>query len=168
MFIGQNDVGEPDSLSYAVMCVLDPSKIVGKTEASESRGFGQPLSPAETYVIRFPLSDMNIIWNTHAYVGGIKATEINNVKTNTLWVRGTYGAGGIGTGGNPTFEYIFDDNLKIIEVKYDSETLRLRQDFVSQGKLHGTFDQTYLENLKNGVRYWNGKEWQKEPTMVKH
>jgi hypothetical protein len=168
VFLGQNDVGEPDSLSYAVMCVLDPIKIIGKTEASESRGFSLPLSSAEMYVIRFPLSDMNIIWNTHAYVHNLKESEINNKNTYTLWVGGTYGASGLGTGGNPTFEYIFDENFKIIDVKYDSETLRLRQEYMNQGKLHGTFDHAYIEHLKNGVRYWDGKEWQKEPTTVKH
>lgn len=168
VFLGQNDVGEPDSLSYAVMCVLDPLKIIGKTEASESRGFGMPVSNAEMFVIRFPLSDMNILWSTHGYINNLKETVTDKRKTYTLWVGGIFGSDGLGGGNNPVFEYILNEKMEIIEVKYDSQTLRLRQEYMKQGKLHGTFDQAYLENLKNGVRYWNGKEWQKEPTMVKH
>ena len=162
VFMGQNDTGEPDSLSYGVMCVLDPSKIIGRTEASESRGFGLPLSSAELYIIRFPLSDMNILWNTNNYVRNLKRTVTNKRSTYIVWVVGTFGSGK-----NPVFEYILNEEMEIIEVKYDSETLRFRQDFINSGKLKGTFDDAYLENLKKGVRYWDGKTWQKEPTLVK-
>ena len=168
VFLGQNDTGEPDSLSYAIMCVLDPSKILGITEASESRGFGLPVSKAERYIIRFPLSDMNILWNTHSYLNNIKETVTDKRKTYALWVGGMFGSGGLGGGNNPVFEYILNEKMEIIEVKYDSETLRFRKEFITQGKLIGTMDKSYLENMKNGVRYWDGKEWQKEPTMVNH
>lgn len=167
-FLGQNDVGEPDSLSYAVLIVLDPTKLIGKSEASESRGFGLPVSDAELYVIRFPLTDMNILWKSLAYASNLKDVEINNEKSFSVFLAGTYGVNGIGTGENPNFEYIFDENMRVKEVKYSSATLHLRQVFIEQGKLHGTFDKVYLENLKDGVRYWNGKEWQKEPTRVKY
>jgi hypothetical protein len=167
VFLGQNDVGEPDSLSYPIMSVLDPSKIIGKTEASESRGFDLPLSSAEMFVIRFPLSDMNIFWNTHSRARNLKETITNNRKTYIVWICGTFGESGLGSGSNPTFEYIFNEKMEIVEVKYDSETSRLRKEFIARGKLTGTMDKPYLENIKNGVRYWNGTSWQKEPTMVK-
>jgi hypothetical protein len=35
-------------------------------------------------------------------------------------------------------------------------------------KLSGKIDQAYLDNLKNGIRYWDGREWRKEWAMVKH
>lgn len=66
VLFGQNDTDEPNSLSYGEMIVLDPTKLPGKSEASESRGFGLPVAEAELYVIRFPLSEMNIVWKTHA------------------------------------------------------------------------------------------------------
>ena len=168
VFLGQNDVGEPDSLSYAIMCVLDPLKIIGKTEASESRGFGMPLSSAEMYVIRFPLSDMNIFWNTHSSISGLKETSVGGIKTYTVWSSGTFGGSGLGSGTHPAFEYILNEKMEIIEVKYDSETLRLRKESITRDNLTGTMDKPYLENMKNGVRYWDGKEWQKEPMMVRH
>ena len=167
-FFGENDTGEPDSLSYAVLCVLDPSKIIGKTEASGSRGFGLSISNAEMFVIRFPLSDMNYLWHSKAVTSKINITTTNGVKTNNVWINGVYGDNESHVGDDPVFEYIFSDDMHILEVKYSGRTLKLRQQFVSQGKLTGTFDRAYLENLKNGVRYWDGKEWQKEPTMVKH
>ncbi|MBI4810496.1 MAG: hypothetical protein HY800_03465, partial [Ignavibacteriales bacterium] len=161
--LGQNDVGEPDSLSYPVMCVLDPLKIEGKIEASDSRGFGLSLSSAEMYIIRFPLTDMNYLWASNGYVRSVNESTTNGVKTFGVWIAGVYGEDG-----NPIFEYIFSENMNIIEVKFISGTNRLRKQFADQGKLTGTLDQEYLGNLKNSVHYWNGKEWQKEWTMVKH
>lgn len=168
VLFGQNDVGEPESLSYGIIIVLDPTKLDDKSEGSDSRGFGLPVSDAEEYVIRFPLSDMNYVWNTQAIAGNLKETEFNKQKTITVWVGGIFGPGGLGTGDDPAFEYIFDDQFKILEVKYHSQTVRVRKLYNSQGKLNAPMDTEYLKNLKNGVRYWDGKEWQKEPTKVKH
>jgi hypothetical protein len=159
---GQNDIGEKDSLGFPVLIVLDLEKINGKTESSCTPGFGLDASKAEKYYIRFALTDLNYLWNTNGGVFKISANKVNNNNTYNLWVKGSY------NGNNPVFEYIISDKMKVLEVKYSSETLRLRQKLIDEGKIKGTFDDAYLENLKNGVRYWDGKEWQKEPTMVKH
>jgi hypothetical protein len=168
VYFGENDVNEPDSLNFAVICILDPLKIIGKTEASDSRGFGLPVSNADLFVIRFPLSDMNYLWHSKASTSSINSTATNGVKTINVWVNGIYSDDKSQVGNDPAFEYILSEDMHILEVKYSGRTLKLRQQLVSQGKLQGTFDQTYLENLKKGVRYWDGKLWQKEPTIVKH
>jgi hypothetical protein len=162
LYFGQNNVDEPDSLSFAVMCVLDPLKIIGKTEASDSRGFGLQVSNAEIFMIRFPFSDMNYVWKSLNEIERIIKTTTNGITTINVHTRGLY------RGKHPIFEYIFNENMELIEVKYNSGTLQLRMESIANGKISGTIDKLYLDNLKKGVRYWDGKSWQKELTMVVH
>ncbi len=159
---GLNDIGEKDSLSFPVLIVLDPEKINGKTESSCTPGFGLETSKAELYYIKFPLTDLNYTWKSSGFGERFSVIQFNNKNAYDFWVRGTH------ENKNPLFEYILSDAMKVLDVKYSSETLKLRQKLVTEGKIKGTFDNAYLENLKNGVRYWDGTSWQKEPTMVKH
>ncbi|MBI5475394.1 MAG: hypothetical protein HY964_01495 [Ignavibacteriales bacterium] len=162
-FLGRNDVGEPESLSFPVLIILDPLKIAGKAEASDSRGFGLPVSKAELFVIRFPLTDMNYLWNTAGFIGSLNESIMDTVGTTNVWVLGNRG-----NDYDPKFEYIFSSDMKIIDIKLSNGTINLRNKLITQEKVKGIMDRAYLDNLKNGIRYWNGKEWQKEWTMVKH
>jgi hypothetical protein len=167
-FLGRNDVNDPDSLGYAVLTILDPMKIVGKTEASDSRGFGLPLGTAEEYIIRFPLSDLNYILKSDACASGIQSIQFNGIPSFQVDLMGNYQRKENVNSRYPVFWYIFKSDLSIVEVKYEAMTNRIRQELVEQGKCSGKIDSLYLSNLKNGVTYWNGKEWQKEPAMVRH
>lgn len=158
---GQNDIGEKDSLGYPVLIVLDPEKINGKTESSCTPGFGLETSKAEQYYIKFPLTDLNYIWKANGCSEKISVIQFNNNNAYDIVVGGSYNS-------NPIFEYILSDDMGVLDVKYSSETLKLRQKLIADGKIKGTFSNAYLDNLKNGVRYWDGKEWRKEVTMVNH
>jgi hypothetical protein len=59
IFLGMNDTPFPD-ITYGVMAVLDPSKIIGDTESKASLGFGFPAAECERYYLRFPRSDVDI------------------------------------------------------------------------------------------------------------
>jgi hypothetical protein len=166
-FCGRNDVNDLDSLSYAVLIVIDPKRLLGKMEASDSRGFGLPVSSAEMYVVRFPLSGMNVALHSIAEVkdissiqfGGKPAFQVNIVGNSKILEKDEYQY--------PIFEYVLAPDMTALTVKYEDITLLGRNDLITQGKVAGKIDQSYLDNLKNGVRYWNGTSWQKEPTMVK-
>ncbi len=56
--------------------------------------------------------------------------------------------------------------MKILRVKSNNDIDRLHDLLVNEGKLTGKLDQSYLDALKDGVRYWDGKEWRKQVTMV--
>jgi hypothetical protein len=159
---GQNNLNEDNSLSFANLIAIDPEKINGKTESSCTPGFGLETSKAEQYYIKFPLTDLSYIWKSIGCLQRMSTSQFNNNPSYDLWVMGSY------DGDNPAFEYIMSNKMKVVDVKYSSNTLRLRQQLIDGGKIKGTFDDAYLNNLKNGVRYWDGKSWQKEPTMVKH
>lgn len=56
---GINDGQDTSGIRFPVLAVLDPSKIIGKTEASTTRGFGLPVSSAEVRYIRLAGCDMD-------------------------------------------------------------------------------------------------------------
>jgi hypothetical protein len=145
--------------------VLDPSKITARTEASESRGFGYPLSSAEEYVIRFPLSDMNQVLNTAGSVTNVSAIDFDGHPALVVSVVGSYTSDSAHFQ-LPQFEYILSTEMKVIGVKYESETVRFRNELIGKGRMKKQIDQAYLDDLKRRVLYWNGRTWQNEVTMI--
>ncbi len=66
----------------------------------------------------------------------------------------------------PDFEYIFTRDGRIKEVRQSSTSYSQREKIFKEGKVHRPLDPTYLEDLKKGVRYWDGEKWTKEPVRV--
>lgn len=166
-FLGQNNVDEPDSLSYAVLILLDPLKLAGRAEASESRGFGLPVSQAEEYIVRFPLTDINRVLHTPAQVGFTRVTTSGGASRLEVMIRGNYSDASIRMGGGPGFYCYFTPGMEVVDAKFESVTMRLRQLLVAQGKLPPRSAEDWLAELKAGVRYWNGSGWQEEATPVR-
>jgi len=166
LFCGQNDADEPDSLSYPVMIVLNPEKITGVTEAGESSGFGLPVSRAEQYIIRFPLTDLNRLFQANGRVGIGSMGSENGAARLEMNIRGSYTNMELGVGEGPAYFYQFNSNFEVLLTKYESATENLRQRLIKEGKIKNTPIKEYLTNLKNGVRYWNGTAWQTEVTTV--
>jgi hypothetical protein len=166
-FGGQNNVDEPDSLTYPVLSILDPVKIEGKSQAGDSPGFGLPVSSAERYLIRLPLTDMNALLGTPAHVGYFRMTSGAEGPRLEVRVEGNYLDPEIHMGKGPAYFVIFSPDMKVVEVKFESVTIRLRQKLVDQGKLRPKSIEAFLAELKEGVLYWNGAAWQKEVTTIR-
>ncbi|MFA6438579.1 MAG: hypothetical protein WCX28_04680, partial [Bacteriovoracaceae bacterium] len=67
------------------------------------------------------------------------------------------------------FTYSFKkSDLSVIDIKYNTATARVFDNLKKQGKIKGTFDKAYLDNLKKGVEYWDGDRWVKKPTLILH
>jgi len=163
---GENDLGEVDSLSFPIFAVLDPQKIIGISASSVSPGFGFRVSEAELFYLRFPLSDMNYLWNVKGYVTRMSQIYLNGKNYFSLWIFGSQTDSLSGQVNHPVFEYLVSDSMKVMETKFSSITLRMHNQLRDLGKVMGKLDQDYLENLKNGVRYWDGAKWQKSVTTV--
>jgi len=58
--------------------------------------------------------------------------------------------------------------MRILQVKSYNTTDRLHLMLAEQGKVKGKIDKKYLEDFKNSVRYWDGKEWRREVVQVNH
>jgi hypothetical protein len=160
---GQNDTGDPDSLSYGVLIILDPSRLTGPAQAGESPGFGLPFTRAEREIVRFPQSDMDVVLHSQSHVGNIHSIMFDGKPAISVFLEGNSSPAPNVTGVLPIFEYILSTDMKVLAVKYDSGTLIYRNELVRRGKLSGTFDAAYLDDLGKRVRYWNGNSWQDHP-----
>ena len=157
---GSNQVDEPDAASFRVVAVLDPAKILGDREASATRGFGMDVSAAELFYVGFPQSDMErALRLPPQYPYLLSSRGENQIR---IALNNSDGKKDLG------FEYIFSMDMRVIQVKYASGDERVHASLRKEGRITSTFDDRYLENLKRSVRYWDGKDWQKEPTPVKH
>ena len=156
---GVNQVDELKSGQFGDVIILDPEKIQGDAESVSSRGYGLQASNAEIYYIRFPESDMFKALGTKQN-GPVLVSSINEQQLK-FSVRSSLPDG-------PFFEYIFSKDLRVQEVKFGSPDVWIHAKLKKEGKVSSTLDQKYLENLKNGVRYWDGNTWTKEVIKVRH
>jgi len=156
---GVNQVHELQLSQFSDIAVLDPEKVAGNAEASATRGFGVEASGAEIFYIRIPESDMDKALENKQGVPVLVSTK--EEKQLKFSINSTAPEG-------PYFEYIFSKDMRAQEVKYASVDVQIHAKLKKEGRISSTFDQNYLEDLKNGIRYWDGKEWKKEWTKVRH
>jgi hypothetical protein len=156
---GMNQVNDLQLAQFAVVAVLDPQKIIGEVEATATRGFGLSPSDAEIYYIQIPTSDMTIALGLEQTIRCISPTSEPQLR---------FAASSGASDELPVFEFIFSKDMRVQEVKYSDQDIFLHARLKKEGKIHSTFDHAYLENLMKGIRYWDGKEWRKEVTKVRH
>jgi hypothetical protein len=145
---------------FPVIVVIDPEKVIGNKRSVSASGFHLPESDAEVYYIRLPLSDMEYARKVEASVISILTQQQNTIPV-------CVESGPLGE--LPTqFEYVFDRTMVIREVKTTNMTETAHARLVAEGKITCKLDKVYLENLKNGVRYWDGREWRMEAVRVNH
>lgn len=157
---GQNDALDSTSGEFPAIVVLNPEKIVGASKSAGTPGFDLPLSDAELYYIRLPASSLSRAMKKHESVKRLIETD----KVMSFWVTNN-------ENDKPDYsvlEYIFSRDLKIQQVKSTDATDALFKRLVDEGRLHGNRGAKYLEDLKSGVRYWDGKEWRKEAVRIRH
>lgn len=153
---------DEDSLNdwHAVFTILDPTRIVGKTQSSVTQVFGLTLSEAEQYYIALPKTEVNRMFLQKPK---IDAVEFTGPKHLTVWsVSGDPPKQEYGS----SFEYVFTNDLSVIDVKPSDVTRRLYHQLFKEGRLKNRLDNAYLETLKKGVRYWDGSGWRKEVVGV--
>jgi hypothetical protein len=157
---GFNDVEETKHQECPMIAVLDPMKIVGEIESQCTPGFGFIKSEAEIFYLRIPRTDMDDVLSLTSGMQGMTGTDEQSLKFTSFTPmpdKNTY-----------YFDYIFLHDLHLLSVKSNNLTDQIRQSLIQQGKLGGKIDQAYLDNLKNGIRYWDGKQWRKEWTRVQY
>ncbi|MBA4312788.1 MAG: hypothetical protein C0417_09180 [Chlorobiaceae bacterium] len=158
VLFGVNDVSDTNHQEFPMITVLDPKKIVDKIESQCSPGFGLTRSEAEFFYIRFPRSDMDDLLYLTPSPLGISFVDEKSIRFTTI--------SQIDEKHKFNFDYLFSHDLKPLWVKSNNQTDQIHYDLVQQGKLKGKIDQAYLDNLKKGIRYWDGKVWRKEWTRV--
>jgi hypothetical protein len=154
---GENDTEDSTGGEFPAIVVFDPGRIVGKGKSLLSPGFGMPFSNTELYYIRLPQTDVNKGLHTHSNV-----SQMQKQSDGTLWftLRDNKFANEF------SFEFVFSLSMQLLYVKSTTSTNETHATLVEQGKLEGKIDDAYLQNLKDGVRYWDGKEWRKEVVKI--
>ncbi|HUL44972.1 MAG TPA: hypothetical protein VLY03_11530 [Bacteroidota bacterium] len=157
--IGTNDVEDSSHEEFPVIAVLDPGKITGEAKASACGRFLLPTSAAELYYIRLPLSDID---SASYHRPAVAYMEEKDAETLQFASEGLYG-----DGREFIFHYQFDHEMRPLRVLSNNAVDALHKMLVDDGTLRGTIDRAYLERLKNGIRYWNGREWVAGVTKVR-
>lgn len=153
---GVNDTEDSTAGSYPVVVVLDPSKLEGVHESSATRGFGYSTTAAELYYIRLPRTDIaDALRSSESVMFRIPGDS----AAIRFYVNVPQGVG---------LEYVFGTDMRVREVKPYSGFERARAVLVEQGKLRSDCGPAYFEDLKRGVRYWDGEVWREDVTRVRH
>ena len=152
---GENDVLDSTRQEFPAIAVLDPKRIVGDKKSGASPGFALQESDAEAYYIRLPVSPLSTALIKHEW-----AMNLVQDKDGTLvfWVENGKSSA---DQDYAIYEYRFSRDLHVLQVKSTSQTDFLYTRKAREGLLKGTIDAAYLNALKNGVRYWDGREWRK-------
>lgn len=159
---GVNDSPDKTNEEFAVFAVLDPLKIKGNTKSTATPGFKMPFSNAEIIYVQFPFIKPRKIFNSAT------ATREMSIEGDDLLHFEVYYHDGDIKETPVTFHFYFTRDMKIKSVKSHNITNRFFEKLYRERKIKTPLNTQFLENLKNGVRYWDGKNWKKEWTMVKH
>ena len=156
LLAGINDMDDATNRSFPVVVAIDPNELNGQTESSVTRGFGYPKSKAEVFYVRLPRTDI------------ADALETSEAVTVRMKGDGSTARFCVSTSERVGLEYVFSSSMEVMEVKPFSGFEALHASLASEGKIRSVYGPAYLENLKKGVRYWDGKEWRKEVTRLQH
>ncbi len=153
---GINDAADTAGGSYGAIAIIDPRKIVGPGESGLTPHFGLPVTGAELYYIRLPLTDME---GATGYRGSVRQlTQLGEPTLNFDYTQEALRFG---------FNYEFDHSLAVRTVRINTGTEAVHQRLKSEGRIASTLNAEYTENLKRAVRYWNGEEWVTTPTKIR-
>lgn len=153
LVFGQNDAADSAGIQYPVMAVLDPQRISGMTESHLSRGFGYPACPGEIAYVRFPVPDVAAV--VHGTATRIRPMYRGNTQI-SLIVEFT----------SIQIEYVFSLELKPISARPLPGFAEIHAQLVKEGKIHSTYSEEYIRDLREGVRFWDGKEWTREAVFI--
>ncbi len=160
ILIGSNDAGPGDADNVPVIVVLDPSKIIGESEATSTMGFGFPASQAELYYIRLNLDEICRAFHSHTIMEKLFSTSENVLRFTTHGYAPDHGLT------FPNFEFIFDKHLNPVEVKNEDQTVREMERLKKQGKTSIVLDAVYMKKIRYAIRYWDGEKWTEDVKKV--
>ncbi|MBI5471349.1 MAG: hypothetical protein HY961_03290 [Ignavibacteriae bacterium] len=159
LLVGAYDPGDTIRREYPVVVVLDPKKITGEKRSLATPEFTLANSNAELYYVQLPQSDIDEVVMNRQVGQCIVRVDNDGVIVRTQSHR-------TGNIDQPSFEYTFTRDLRVVDVKTDDNTLQLHDALVRDGKLKSSMNSAYFSNLNSGVRYWDGKEWRKDAARV--
>ena len=153
---GINDAADTAGGSFGMIIILDPARILGRTQSNLTPEFGLPPSDAELYYVRLPLTDMEA---ATGYRGGVHQLTALGEPTLSF----DYGQEALGIG----FNYEFDGAMAVRSVRINTGTEVSHRRLREEGKIASELNLAYAEDLKRGVRYWDGQRWVDHPVRIR-
>lgn len=163
LLFGYNDNIDASKLSSACIILLDPTKITGNSKSAQASGFSYEITHAEKMYLRILPSKINEFYHINPNIKRILPVTYNSTEALSIFVETV-----IDNNNEFAYEYIFSADLHLLEIKTVTLIGKVAQQTKTEKKLKGVDTKTYLDILKKEVQYWDGKEWRKEWTMVKH
>jgi hypothetical protein len=160
---GQNDAKDtpPEPFTFGVIIVLDPLMISENEASSATPGYKFNYSDAELFYILFPLFDVNFGLSANSSIEKIEKVGIDKFKA-------TLRLNSIEKGPIPPIYFSFSKDLHLLDVNPSDEFNFTYSEWKTKGIVKSQIDNEYIEGLKKGIKYWDGKEWQGEWAVVKH
>ena len=155
---GVDDGAREQGLSPSTLVALEPSRIVGETEASSTPGFGFPVSRAEIAILLFP--DPDLVVARKATSSFQRVESVTQVSIHVVQVFQTTERL------LPGIEFILGRDLSVVQVKPVSGYEILHREVMSSSVTTRTLGPEYFRDLGEGVLYWNGRNWVNTPAMV--
>jgi hypothetical protein len=159
---GYDDLGDSvdNENSSPFIAVLDPLKIIGKGRATNWQGLEDiPSSDAELFYLQLPRSSIDRYLHQTPQIVRMTKESNNRLRFRLMTVIES---------SIIEFYYYFDSSMIIKEVSTSDGSSRFYNSLVESGELKGRIDSTYLNNLKNGVLWWDGRAWMKKSVKVQH
>ncbi len=157
---GANDSEGAGDFGFAVIMLLNPRSILGKTEAVTTRGYGLPPSEAEIACVRFPNTAPNIQYRSKPSVDGFVIDTTANAVTFSAWWTA------ILPGNKIVLEYFFGPDMTLRGLKSTDSTIRLLKELQQKGEMSAEQIEDFLPSLKSAVKYWEGKGWGSAPHLL--
>lgn len=151
--------GTNNGLNLASVVVLDPRFISGHGPAPLEYTPQGVQAGLEKFYLTFSRSDVAPFAEQKRNLGldGVRLTDdLLQVsiaeRFNETWV---------------PLVYELNDSMRCIRVAENDLFTQMHQKLKAQGKVTSSLDSTYYEDLRKGVRYWDGKKFVETPTMNK-
>lgn len=156
--------GFSNSFRRACLVIFDPDSIRGCSPPTERYRLIEPrYTPgSELYYITFPRTELSEL----VFAAGVCNAHISSIRDSVIdiAIHQFYTP----AKGDPVEIFItLDSRLRAVSMRTSSNFDSYHARHLSSGELKHPIDAAYQREFLKGIRYWNGKSFQAEPTMVK-
>ena len=153
--------GVNNAYGLGALVILDPRHFSGHAPGTQDYiPLGVP-EASEKYYLLFPRNDMaKVALDNKGIVG-----EITPRADGTLQIGAGERVSAMGSQGAAA--YYFDNQMRVVRLLPGDEFRAFHDRMVAEGKLTRKLDEQYYKELREGVRYWDGERFVKNPTMNK-
>jgi len=146
--------GQNNEYQKGAFCILDPAAIRGGSPQSDPKYISKDMGPGtEQYYVLLPASELDEFFNPGISVGFFYILEGNRISIQLI---------------PSCLLFYFTKRMELIEPRLGHYFERQYKDNLRQGKIQVPYNEKRIqEELRRGIRYWDGDKWVNTPTMNK-